>query len=105
MVSTLILFGHPVDQAAFEKHFAEIHRPLLLGIPRLEKLQVQRVAGAAKGDAPFHMVVVAQFDSEQAMQEGLTSEEGQVLARDMGLFASGGVTVLFCQTTMEPLNT
>jgi hypothetical protein len=32
------------------------------------------------------------------MQEGLNSEIGQTIGRDLKNFASGGVTVLFCNT-------
>lgn len=104
MVSALLLFGVPEDVTAFEKYFGEHFRPLLLRVPRLSELTVNRVGGAAKGVASFHMVVEALFSSEEAMQEGLNSEEGQAVARDMGHFASGGVTVLFCQRTVDRPN-
>ncbi len=101
MVSALILLGVPTDPADFDTHFVEVHRPLLLRIPRVEELRLHRVAGAAKGDPPFRLVVEVRFASEEAMQEGLNSEEGQAMARDLGCFASGGATVLFCQTDVE----
>ena len=99
MVSALILFGIPDDPAAFDEHFAKVYHPLLLRVPRLEELRVHRVAGAAKGKAPFRVVVEVRFASEEAMRAGLNSEEGQAVARNVGRFASGGVTVLFCQTS------
>ncbi len=101
MVSALILFGVPTDPGAFDKHFAEVYRPLLLRIPRVKELRLHRVDGAAKGDPPFRVVAEVRFSSEEAMQEGLNSEEGQAMARELGRFASGGVTVLFCQTRVE----
>jgi uncharacterized protein (TIGR02118 family) len=101
LVSALILFGVPKDAKAFEEHFARAYRPLLQRIPELQKLRVNRVAGAARGETSLHMLVELQFDSEEAMQAGLNSEQGQAMARDLGLFASGGVSVLLSHTTVE----
>ena len=101
MFSALILFGFPNDPVAFETHFAEKYRPLLLRIPRLKKLIVNRVAGAAKGDPAFYALVEVQFASEEAMQDGLNSEDGQAVARELELFASGGFDVLFSRTEEE----
>ena len=98
MVKVLLLFGNPVDKLAFDQHFEDSHYPLLLKIPKLDFVQVNRVAGAVIGNSLYHLVVELHFPSEEAMQEGLNSESGQVMARDFGGFASGGVTVLVCST-------
>ncbi len=100
-VSTQLLYGMPLEAAAFDEYFAAHHHDLLLRIPNVQQVVVHRVAGAALGDSPFHMMVELQFDSEEAMQEGLNSETGQSMASDFGNFTSGGVTVLFCEATIE----
>jgi uncharacterized protein (TIGR02118 family) len=101
LFSALILFGYPRDTAAFEGHFDRSYRPLLRAIPRMERVTVNRIGGATKGDPPFYLMVEVQFASEEAMQEGLNSEQGQTMAREMGSFASGGYTVLFSRTAVE----
>ena len=103
MVKVLVVLGKPVDFGEFDKYFEETHRPLLAGIPKLEAVAVNRVAGAMTGESPFHLVVELQFASEEAMQEGLNSESGQAMAHDFGGFASGGVSVLLCQSAIEPI--
>ncbi len=103
MFSALILFGYPRDTAAFEGHFDRSFRPLVLAIPGIETVTINRIAGAAKGDPAFYFVVEVRFASEEAMQHGLNSEHGQAMAREMGSFASGGVTVLFSQTAVMEL--
>jgi len=103
VVTVLTLFGMPTDQATFDDYFEANHHPLLVKIPQVEKLVVNRIAGAATGEAPYHLIVELQFASEEAMQVGLNSEQGQAMARDFALFASGGVTVLFSQATTESL--
>jgi uncharacterized protein (TIGR02118 family) len=104
MVNVLTLFGMPVDGAAFDEYFATKHRPLLLQVPNVDQLVINRIAGAASGESPFFLIVELRFPSEKAMQEGLNSEAGQAMARDYGNFASGGVTVLFSQATTQALD-
>ncbi len=105
MVKVFVLFGKPLDNVSFDQHLEQTHRPLLARLPGLAALQINRVAGAATGDSPFHLVVELQFASEEAMHEGLNSEVGQEMARDFGSFASGGVTILLCQSYIEPVGT
>ena len=104
MVKTIILFGTPADQATFDQYFANDHRPVLLTVPNLEQLVVNRIAGTAKGDCPYCLMVEMHFASEEAMQAGLNSEAGQTMAKDLSTFASGGVMVLFDQYVVEPLH-
>ena len=103
MVKVLVLFGMPVDGASFDRHFDETHRAVLAGIPKVEEIQINRVAGAIAGDSPFHLVVELRFATEEAMQEGLNSEPGQAMARDFANFASGGVTFLLCRSEGLPV--
>jgi len=37
------------------------------------------------------------------MRQGLNSQAGQAMAKDMSNFASGGITILFAQATAEIL--
>ncbi len=104
MVKTIILFGTPADQATFDRYFSENHRPVLLKVPNLQELVVNRIAGTAKGDCPYSLMVEMHFASEEAMQAGLNSKEGQTMAKDLSKFASGGVMVLFSQSVVEPLD-
>ena len=99
MFSTLVLFGLPLDRQAFDEHFAERFQFLLGKVPNVGQIVINRIAGAAKGDSPYYVMVDLQFHSEVAMQEGLNSDAGKSMAEDLGTFASGGVTVLFSVAT------
>ena len=103
MINVLILFGVPVEPEAFDQYFETGYRSLLYSVPNVERLAVNRIAGAAEGDPPFYCIVELEFGSEERMQEGLNSEAGQAMARDLSQFASGGVTVLFARATVELL--
>ena len=103
MVKVLLLLGQPVDREAFNHHFERTHRPLLATLPDLEALRVNQVAGAVTGESPFYLIVELEFSSENAMQTALNSESGQSMAKDFSNFASGGVTVLLCNSSSAEL--
>lgn len=98
MVKVLVLYGIPVDIGLFEQHFERVHLPLLTQIPQLQDFQINNVAGAVVGEASFHLVVELKFLSEESMQVGLNSDQGQAIAHDLANFASGGVTILLCHS-------
>jgi uncharacterized protein (TIGR02118 family) len=102
MVKLLILFGIPEDGGAFNQHFDQIHRGLLLALPNVQGLEVNRVFGAAIGDSPYCNIVEIQFADKQRMQDSLSTDAGLALARDFANFATGGTTLLFCQS--DPLS-
>ena len=99
MIKVLVLFGLPVDKDSFDQHFETTHCPLLKEIPELESIGISAVEGAVTGESPVYRIVELQFASESAMQEGLNSEPGQAMARDFGVFATGGVTILVSRWT------
>jgi uncharacterized protein (TIGR02118 family) len=103
LVNALILFGVPTESEAFDEYFTNHHMQLLRAVPNVEKIILNQIAGAAHGESPYYLVVELQFNSEEAMQEGLNSEAGQAMANDLSQFASGGVSVLFAQVAVESL--
>ena len=103
MINVMILYGRPIESDAFDTYFTDIHQPLLLGIPNVEQMATNFVAGAAQGEPPYYLIVELQFDSEDAKQEGLNSEMGQAMARDLSQFASGEATILFTHATKQML--
>ena len=102
MVKVMILFGNPEDAGAFDEYFDSTHRALLTALPDVKQLIVDRVAGAAVGDPPFHLIVEIHFESEQQMQSSLNSGHGQAMARDYSTFATGGTSILFCHSNSVP---
>ena len=102
MDKVLILFGPPVDDAAFARYFEETHRPLLDRVPQLGAVETNWVTGAVIGDVTVHLLVELNFASEQALQDGLNSDAGQKMARDYPSFASGGVTILLSNSVPIP---
>ncbi len=102
MHKALILFGPPVDKAAFARHFEESHRPILDSLPTCEAVEVDWVVESVTGDLPVHLLVELLFATEQALHDGLNSAAGQKMARDYPSFASGGVTILLSNSVHMP---
>jgi uncharacterized protein (TIGR02118 family) len=104
MVKVLILFGIPEDAGKFDEYFEATHRALLKALPGVYQLIINRVTGVAVGDLPYYLVVEIQFQGEQQMLSSLNSEPGQAMARDYSKFATGGTTVLICQSLSMFIN-
>jgi len=101
--NVLILFGRPIEPDVFDSHLGNKFSPILRSVPNVERIEFNQIAGAAHGNSPYYLIVEMQFDSDEAMQEGLNSEAGQAMARDLSEFASGGVTVLFAQVAIDSM--
>jgi uncharacterized protein (TIGR02118 family) len=97
-VKVLILFGKPVDEDLFGRHFESVHLKLLEDFEGLKQRTINYVAGSVTGDSPFHLFVELLFANEAEMQQALNSAAGQAMARDFTNFASGGVSVLLCRS-------
>jgi len=86
MVKLVALYKKPADVAAFEKHYREIHSPLVKKMPGLRNLEVAHFYGSPGGEPPYYMIAEMYFDDKNAMKTALTSPEGKAAAKDiMGL--------------------
>jgi len=99
----LILFANSVEPEAIYSYFKVNFSRLLRAITNVENVEINRIAGAARGGLPYYLIVFLQFDSEDSLQKGLNSAAGQAMASDMSDFATGGVSVLFAQPSIELL--
>lgn len=86
------LYGTPKDPEAFEKHYAEVHLPLVNagGLPRFE---ASKCMPQADGSAPpFFRMFEAWFDSVEQMNAMFGTPAWAKVKADVPLFASGGIT-------------
>jgi len=93
MTKLIALYRKPADLATFDKHYTEVHTPLVKKYPGLRKLEITKVTGAPIGEAKFHILCEMSFDSKDAMDAALSSPEGKAVARDLMSFAADVVTV------------
>ena len=98
MVKLVVAYGQPEDPAAFDRHYAGTHIPLVQRIPNLRRFEAGKVLGTADGSAaPYYFIAELLFDTAEELQASRQSPEGQAAAADVGNFASGGVTLMIAE--------
>ena len=98
MVKLVALYRTPPNPAEFDRHFTEVHLPLLKQFPGLRSLDVLHVTGAPIGESKYHLMVEAGFDSRDAMDKALASKEGKAVARDLMMSGADLVTIFHGET-------
>ena len=97
MVKLVALYRRPPDSAAFDRHYAEEHLPLVRKMPGLRRFEGWRITGAPGGEAPYYLIGEMYFDDLDALRAALRSPEGRAAGEDLQRFASGLVTMLYAQ--------
>lgn len=97
MIKLIALFRKPDDPAAFDKHYWEVHAPLVRKVPGLRKYEVTNITGSPIGEAKYYLMAEMYFDSSDAMNAGNASPEGKAVAKDAMSFAASYMTILFGQ--------
>lgn len=100
MAKLYAMYRHPVDPAAFDRHYYATQVPLAKKIPGLRNYEVTSGPIASLGSAsPYHLIAVLTFDSMEAIQAALASPEGQATAADLANYAGAGVDLYIADTT------
>lgn len=93
MIKLIALYRKPSDPGEFDRHYFDVHLPLIRKFPGIRNIEVTRVTGAPIGEAKFHLVAEMYFDSRDAMDRALASPEGKAVTRDIMSFAADIITV------------
>lgn len=91
MVRFLVLYETPEDPAAFDKHYDEVHIPLVKQLPGLLRCTVSRNLAALDDRAKYHLVAELDWENMESMQAAFASEIGAQTAADVPKFAPTGV--------------
>ena len=95
MIKLVALYRKPTDEAAFDKHYFDVHVPLIRQVPGLRKLEITSVQGAPFGDTKYHLMAEMYYDSVDAMNAANASREGRTAGKDLMSFAADVVTLFF----------
>jgi uncharacterized protein (TIGR02118 family) len=88
-----VCYGHPADPAAFDSYYASIHRPLAEKIPGLASFTARHCDSLDGSQPPYYLLAELSFASQEALNAGMSSPEGQVAGADVPNFADGGATM------------
>jgi uncharacterized protein (TIGR02118 family) len=89
-----VLYGHPTDPEAFDKHYEQTHVPLVDPIPGLRGWTHRHCASLDDSPPPYYLIAELSFDSLEALQAGMDSDAGQTAVADVPNFATGDVTMM-----------
>ena len=99
MAKLIALYKTPADPEAFDAHYYSTHAPLAKTIPGLRRYEVSvGPVATPQGPSPYGLAAVLSFDSLDALQKGLGSDEGKATAADLANFAQAGVELLVFDT-------
>ncbi|MFI5144075.1 MAG: EthD family reductase [Ignavibacteria bacterium] len=87
MVKLIALYRKPADTEMFEKHYFEVHLPLVNRIPNLLKAEVSRLKGFAGQENKYYLMAEMYFEDIDKMNEGMASPEGKATGKDLMSFA------------------
>lgn len=95
MYKVTILYEHPTDPDAFEKHFREVHLPLAQQMPGVSRIECTKFSTSGhRGKPDYYRMSELFFSSEKAMEETMGTPEGQATIDDLQNLTTTGVNIL-----------
>jgi uncharacterized protein (TIGR02118 family) len=89
----IALYSAPDDTGAFDRHYQDVHTPIILRYPRLRELRLTKVEPMGPRSQPLYLQAEMAFDSRADLDAAIASDAGIESARDLRNFASAGVTL------------
>jgi uncharacterized protein (TIGR02118 family) len=103
MVKLTALYRKPANPADFDQYYKNVHTPLVLKMPGIQKLAVAKVKPGIVGESPYYMIVDMYFQDMPALQAALASPEGRATAKDVGNFAREIIELLVAEVEEKEL--
>ncbi|HWG01010.1 MAG TPA: EthD family reductase [Trebonia sp.] len=77
----LAVYETPADPAEFDRHYREVHIPLVRQLPRLRRYVLGRDAAAVRGE-PYYLVAEYDWDTMDDLRAAFACPEGRATAAD-----------------------
>ncbi|QHE52740.1 EthD family reductase [Pontibacillus sp. HMF3514] len=95
MIKMIALYKHPEDKEAFDEHYFNTHGPLTAKIPGLRDMKVTKMHGSPMGgEAKYYLMAEMYYDSMEAFQEAMKTDEAKASGKDVMSFAGDLVTMM-----------
>jgi uncharacterized protein (TIGR02118 family) len=90
-VKLTVVYAKPDDADAFDKHYQDVHMPLVGRWPGVQRTEVAKVSGGPGGSAsPYHLVTEIYFADGDALNAALGSPAGAEAGKDFMAIAAKG---------------
>ena len=87
MMRFLVVYPMPTDLELFDRHYFEIHVPIVKRFAKLRQYTVSRELSAVRGQAAYHLVAELDWDDIDSLRHDFDSEVGREAGRDAGTLA------------------
>ena len=87
MARFLVLWGAPQDPDFFERHYREVHVPLVKKLPGVRRYTFSRDATSVRGDL-YYRIAEVDFDDLTSLRQAFASPEGRAAAADVDTLSS-----------------
>src|ERR1022692_2062635 len=77
----LAVYEAPADPEAFDRHYREVHIPLIRHLPGLRRYTVGRDVAPLHG-APYYLITELEWDTMDELRAAFASPEGRATAAD-----------------------
>jgi uncharacterized protein (TIGR02118 family) len=95
MYKLIALYAKPDDADAFDKHYTNVHLPLVKKIPGLARVVVNRAMDAPWGGSPpYYQMVEMHFPDEETFRKAMASAENAAAGRDARGFAGKSMSLM-----------
>jgi uncharacterized protein (TIGR02118 family) len=95
MVKLIAMYKTPSDIEEFEKHYFEVHMPLIEKMPGLLKSEVAKLTAMPGQETKYHIMAEMYFESMDSLNESMASPEGKAAGKDLMSFAKDYVIMMF----------
>lgn len=95
MIKLVALFKRPQDVEEFDRHYGEVHAPLMRKVPGLERMEVTRNLKAFRGEPEYYLMAEMYFRDQEAFDAAMASEENRAAGKDLMSFAREYVTMVY----------
>jgi len=72
----MVLYPHPLDADAFDRHYFEVHVPLVEEFANLRNYTLGRDFSPVRGDLRYHLVAELDWDDLASLREDFASDAG-----------------------------
>lgn len=96
MVKLIAIYQRPDERSAFEARYQD-HMDLVAKVPGLMKMEVGRLVTAPWGEPDLHMVTEMYFESREALDKALASDEMGAAGKQLRSFAKGLYTMYIAE--------
>lgn len=90
MIRFLVLYDTPDDPPIFERHYRDVHIPLVRQLGGLRRYTLSRNVRSIRGGQPCYLIAELDWDDMETLEAAFRSPQGRATAADVANLAPEG---------------